>query len=279
MHLYNCGGTNGFSERNKILLSAMQKISVVIICRNEEDEIGRTLQSLRGLTDDIVVLDNGSTDNSKHIIRDSGARLIEESWEGFGKTKNKATSFAKYDWVLNLDADESIDDELKNSLLHLSLQNDHEVFEIKFKNFFGGTYLRFGEWGNDKHVRLFNRRAINWNEAIVHEELILPGDARVKRLGGFVLHYTVKNETEFAAKMLNYGRLNGEKYAREGKRSSWVKVYLAPAFSFLKYYVFKLGFLDGRAGFICAKMSSYYTHVKYARLLELNKMKIGQNKI
>jgi len=251
----------------------MQKISVVIICKDEEDEIGRTLHSLGGLTDDIIVLDNGSTDNTKNIVRDSGARLIEESWEGFGKTKNKATSFAKYDWVLNLDADESIDEELKKSLLNLSLQNDNEVFEIKFKNFLGNAYLRFGEWGWDRHIRLFNRKRVNWNEAIIHERLTSPPGIRTKKLKGFVLHYTVKNEVEFAGKMQKYGLLNAEKYAKEGKRSSWVKIYLAPVFSFLKYYVFQLGFLDGRAGFICAKMSSYYTHIKYARLLELNKAK------
>jgi len=251
----------------------MQKISVVIICKNEEGEIGRTLQSLRGLTDDIVVLDNGSTDNSKNVIRASGARLVEDSWEGFGKTKNKATGFANYDWILNLDADESIDEELKTSLLNEMLQNDNEVFEIRFKNFLGDKYLRFGEWGSDRHIRLFNRKKVNWNEAIVHEGLVLPPGIGIKKLKGFVLHYTVKNEAEFAAKMLKYGLLNAEKYAREGKASSWSKIYLAPVFSFLKYYVFKLGFLDGHAGFICAKMSSYYTHIKYARLLELNRDK------
>jgi glycosyltransferase involved in cell wall biosynthesis len=256
----------------------MQKISVVIVCKDEEDEIGRTLQSLAGLTDDIVVLDNGSTDNTKNIVRELGARLEEESWEGFGKTKNKATRFAKYDWILNLDADESIDKELKNALLNLPLQDDDEVFEIKFKNFFGDTYLRFGEWGSDRHIRLFNRRKVNWNEAIVHEGLIFAPGIRIKKLKGFVLHYTVKNKAEFAAKMQKYGLLNAEKYAREGKRSSWLRIYLAPVFTFLKYYVFQLGFLDGRAGFICAKMSSYYTHIKYARLIELNKVK-KQNKI
>ena len=251
----------------------MQKISVVIVCKDEEDEIGRTLQSLAGLTDDIVVLDNGSTDNTKNIVRELGARLEEESWEGFGKTKNKATRFAKYDWILNLDADESIDKEIKNSLLNLPLKNDDEVLEIEFKNFFGDTYLRFGEWGSDRHIRLFNRRKVNWNEAIVHESLTFPPGTRIKKLKGFVLHYTVKNKDEFASKMLRYGLLNAEKYAREGKRSSWLRIYLAPVFTFLKYYVFELGFLDGRAGFICAKMSSYYTHIKYARLLELNKVK------
>jgi glycosyltransferase involved in cell wall biosynthesis len=257
----------------------MQKISVVIICKNEEGQIGRTLQSLYGLTDDIVVLDNGSTDGTKNIVRKAGARLIEETWQGFGKTKNKAIAFAKYDWILNLDADESIDNELKTSLLRQDLQNDSEVFQIKFKNFLGEKYLRFGEWGGDKHVRLFNRKKTNWNEAVVHEGLIFPPNVKIKKLKGFVLHYTVKNKEEFASKMRRYGLLNAEKYAESGKRSSWVKVYLSPLFSFLKYYIFKLGFLDGRAGFVCAEMTSYYTYIKYARLLELNKMKNRQNKI
>ena len=251
----------------------MQKISVVIICKDEEENIGRTLQSLAGLTDDIVVVDNGSTDNTKNIVRDLGAKLVEDSWEGFGKTKNKATNFAKYDWILNLDADEAIDEELKDSLLNLPLKNIDQVFEIRFKNFIGDTYLRFGEWGTDRHIRLFNRRKVNWNEANVHEGLTLAPGITVKKLKGFVLHYTVKNEAEFAGKMLRYGLLIAEKYAREGKRSSWLRIYLAPMFTFIKYYVFKLGFLDGRAGFICAKMSSYYTYIKYARLLELNKVK------
>ncbi len=251
----------------------MQKISVVIICKNEEEEIGRCLQSLQGLTDDIVVLDNGSTDDTKDIVRKAGARLIEESWEGFGKTKNKATSFAKYNWVLNLDADESPDEELKQALLSLPLDDDNEVFEIKFKNFLGNKYLRFGEWGTDKHIRLFNRTKIRWKEAMVHEGLLLPPGIRIKKLKGFILHYTVKDEAEFADKMLRYALLNAEKYAEQGKKSSWINIYGTPLFSFLKYYIFKLGFLDGRAGYVCAKMNSYYTFKKYARLLELNKVK------
>jgi glycosyltransferase involved in cell wall biosynthesis len=251
----------------------MQKISVVIICKNEEDEIGRCLRSLLGLTDDTVVLDNGSTDNTKDIVREAGARLIEDSWEGFGKTKNKATRMAKYDWVLNLDADESIDEELKQELLSLPLDDDKDVFEMKFKNFLGNKYLRFGEWGGDKHIRLFNRDKVSWNEARVHEGLMLPPDVQVRKLKGYVLHYTVKNEAEFADKMQRYAFLNAEKYAEQGKKSSWINVYGAPLFSFVKYYIFKLGFLDGRAGYVCAKMNSYYTFIKYARLLELNKVK------
>lgn len=256
----------------------MQKISVVIICKNEQEHIGRCLESLNGLTDDIVVLDNGSTDDTKNIVRKAGVRLIEESWEGFGKTKNKATRSAKYDWILNLDADESIDGELKNSLLHLSLNNDTEVFEIAFKNFLGDKYLRFGEWGGDKHIRLFNRTRVNWNEAIVHERLGLPPTVTVSRIKGYVLHYTARDVGEFAAKMLQYALLNAEKYSKDGVKASRIKVYIAPVFSFIKYYVFKIGFADGLPGFICAKMSSYYTFIKYARLLELNRSKKAKSK-
>jgi len=259
----------------KILHSAMQKISAVIICKNEEDEIGRCLQSLHGLTDDIVVLDNGSTDDTKNIVRKAGVRLVEESWEGFGATKNKATRIAKYNWVLNLDADESIDEELKKSLLDLSLNNEAEVFELKFRNFFGNKYLRFGEWGGDRHLRLFNRNKVSWNEAIVHEGLLMPPGTKIKKLKGFILHYTVKDVIEFADKMLRYALLNAEKYAEMGKKSSWLNVYGAPVFSFLKYYIFKLGFLDGWAGYVCAKMTSYYTFIKYARLSELNKRELS----
>ena len=251
----------------------MQKISVVIVCKNEEEEIGRCLRSLQGLTDDIVVLDNGSADNTKDIVRNADARLIEDAWEGFGKTKNKATALAKYDWVLNLDADESIDEELKKEILSLTLENDNEVFRLKFKNFLGHKYLRFGEWGADRHIRMFNRIKVRWDEARVHEGLLLPADIHIKNLNGFVLHYTVKDEAELADKMLRYALLNAEKYAEQGKKSSWLNIYGAPVFSFLKYYIFKLGFLDGWAGYVCAKMSSYYTYMKYARLLELNKVK------
>ncbi|HET9823747.1 MAG TPA: glycosyltransferase family 2 protein [Chitinophagaceae bacterium] len=256
----------------------MPKISVVIVCKNEESHIGRCLQSLHGLTDDVVVLDNGSTDNTKNIVRASGVRLIEESWEGFGKTKNKATRFAKYDWILNLDADESIDEQLKNSLLALPLVDDTEVFEIKFKNFLGEKYLRFGEWGRDKHIRLFNRTHVNWNQAIVHESLSLPAGVKINRIQGYVLHYTANDAAELARKMLDYALLNAEKYSEQGKKSSRLNVYFAPMFSFIKYYILRFGFADGLPGFICARMSSYYTFVKYARLLELNKKKKGEGR-
>ena len=249
----------------------LQAFSVVIICKNEAGIIGRTLQSLQGLTDDIVVYDNGSTDGTQSIVQQFNVQLHEGAWEGFGKTKGKATQLAKYDWILNLDADEAIDDELKQSLQQLDAVDEKTVFDLRFKNYLGSKHLKYGEWGGDHHIRLYNRRQVQWNEAPVHENLVLPEGAIIKKLKGFVLHQTMKDMEEYGRKMLHYAMLNADKYYRQGKKASWFKLRLSPAFTFFNYYILKWGFLDGHAGYTCAKMTAWYTFLKYARLRELTK--------
>jgi glycosyltransferase involved in cell wall biosynthesis len=251
----------------------MSKLSVVIVCRNEAGIIGKTLQSLQGLTDDVIVYDNGSTDGTQDMVRSFRVNLHEGSWEGFGKTKEKANRLAKYDWILSLDADESVDDQLKQSLLDLPLDNDLLVYDIPFRNYLGATYLRHGEWGGDHHIRLFNRRQVHWDEAPVHESLVLPAGTSVKKIKGYVLHQTMKDMQDYAHKMVHYAMLNAEKYHRQGKKASWFKLRLSPAFTFFNYYILKLGFLDGHAGYICARMTAWYTFLKYARLKELDSAK------
>jgi glycosyltransferase involved in cell wall biosynthesis len=252
----------------------MQKISVVIVCKNEANVIGETIASFAGLTDDIIVYDNGSKDATREIVRKSNAKLVEGSWEGFGKTKNKANEPAKYDWILSLDADEAIDEELKKNLLQLDLADEKKVYELKFKNFFGHKWLRFGEWGTDKHIRIFNRKHIKWNDAEVHEALLIPDGVQVITVKGYVLHKTAPDSITYENKMKKYAQLNAKKYFLHGKRSSKLKIYLAPAFSFIKNYIFKLGFLDGKEGFDCARINALYTFIKYKKLLELNRKKM-----
>lgn len=247
----------------------MQKLSVVIICKNEADVIGQTLLSFSGLTDDIVVYDNGSTDGTQEKVKHTGAKLYQGCWEGFGKTKNKANALARYDWILSLDADEAMDEELKNNLLQLDLADETKVYKLQFKNFLGNKWLRFGEWGTDKHIRLFNRKRVKWNDASVHEALVFSEGYRIDSLKGYVLHKTAANAAEYKNKMRKYAALNAEEYFRQEKRSSSMKQYLSPAFSFLKNYFFKLGFLDGREGFDCARINALYTFLKYKKLKEL----------
>ncbi|MBA2500671.1 MAG: glycosyltransferase family 2 protein [Chitinophagaceae bacterium] len=250
-------------------------VSVVIICKNEVGQIYKCIQSVITFTDDIVVYDSGSTDGTQQLVTDSGARLIEGEWLGFGLTKKKATEMARYDWILNLDADEIPDAKLKQNLQQISFNDPKIVYRIRFKNFLGNQHLRFGEWGNDKHVRIFNRTQVNWNDASVHESLLLSPQISIETLPGFVLHYTVKNVADYAAKTIRYGLLNAEKYHLTGKRSSVIKIYLAPVFAFIKYYFFFLGFLDGINGLICARMTAYYTFIKYIRLKELHQESQG----
>jgi len=244
-------------------------ISVVIIAKNEAHVIGNTLQSLQGVIHDVVVVDSGSTDETMKICKQFNASVIETIWKGYGINKNKGIVVAKHDWILSLDADEAIDEELKHSLQQLSLQNEHEVFNIRFKNFFCNKRMRFGEWGFDSHIRLFNRRQAKWDEAAVHESLLLPAGAKITTLKGNVLHYTVRNRQEYADKMNNYAMMNAKKYFESGKKPNFFKQYFSPAFSFLQHYIFRLGFLDGTEGYIIARTTARYTFLKYSYLNDM----------
>lgn len=247
----------------------MQSLSVVIVCKNEADIIATTLQSLQGLTDDVVVYDNGSTDDTVAIARQFPVKVYEGAWEGFGKTKNNAIALARHDWILSLDADEAIDDELKNTLRASSFSDDMVLYEIKFKNFFGDQWLKHGEWGNDKHIRLFNRKKVSWDEAPVHEELVFPEGTRIDKLKGYIQHHTATDLEKYKVKLFKYAALNAKKYYEQGKRAGVLKKYASAFFSFVQNYIFRAGFLDGKAGYRCAKMSTGYTFLKYAKLREL----------
>lgn len=251
----------------------MNSFSIVIVCKNEAAVIGQTLESLQGLSDDTLVYDNGSTDGTQEIVRRFAVKLVEGSWEGFGKTKRKALALAQYDWVLFLDADEAVDPILKQSLQQWQVPLEPTVYEMAFRNYFKDKPLRFGEWGTDYHVRLFNRQQVNWDEAPVHEQLQIPeGTARL-RMKGFILHRTLQSVEAYQKKMENYARLGAEKYYRQGKRSGWLKRFFSPAFSFLSSYIFKLGFLDGKEGFQSARIIAAYTARKYKLLQEMQQSK------
>lgn len=256
----------------------MHRLSVVIVCKNEAHIIGNTLQSLQGLTDDIIVYDNGSTDETVAIAKKFPARVYEGEWTGFGKTKNKAIALARHDWILNLDADEAIDEELKRSLPGLSLNNDEVVYKINFKNFFGKKWLKYGEWGNDWHIRFFNRNKLSWDEAPVHEELVYSKGTRVEKIKGNILHYTATDLEKYKLKLMKYAELNALKYYEKGKKAGSLKKYFSTVFSFFQNYIFRAGFLDGKAGYQCAVLMAGYTFKKYARLRELNRQSVICNK-
>ncbi len=245
------------------------KISIVVVCKNEAGVIERLLQTVQAISDDIVVYDNGSTDGTVEIAQHYGVNLHQGKWLGFGKTKHKAVTLAKHDWILSLDADEVPDEALLRELKAMPLDDAETVYDIRFKNFLGSKHLKRGEWGGDHHIRLFNRRHVNWNEARVHEELVIPRRVRVKKLKGSILHYTMKDMADYSTKMVHYALLNAEKYFERGKKVTWLRRRFSPALGFFVNYILRFGFLDGWEGYVVARTTAFYTFLKYARLHEL----------
>jgi glycosyltransferase involved in cell wall biosynthesis len=231
------------------------------------------------VSDDIVVVDSGSTDGTQQIVTASGARLIETT-DGMvtGPIKTKALQRPKHDWILSIDADEIIDEMLIHELKSLVFTDTSIVYNLRFRAFFGDKMIRFGEWAKEEHIRLYNRRVVNWDTAQVHESLQLPEITELITLNGYIHHYTSRNLQELAAKTLHYAMLNAAKYHRQGKKAGWLRCRLSGPFHSLSITSCGSDFLDGEAGYTIAKMNAWYTWMKYTELRELNKGRCGNLK-
>ena len=248
----------------------MSSFSIVIVAKDAEDKIGRLLNSLQGLTDDVIVSDTGSTDATVMIAEKAGAKVYRLPWKGYGRSKNEAIAYAKYDWILSLDSDEKLDATLYRQLQQWQPPAETTVYQVLWKNYFGGQWIRHSDWGNSWKKRLFNKAVVKWDDAIAHEDLVSDQPLQFVKFEGYLEHYTFKDSKEYAFKMINSAMITAEKYHRMGKKAGFMKLIFAPGFIFLKTYFFKLGFLDGYKGWMIAKTTSYYTFIKYARLNELN---------
>ncbi len=251
------------------------KISVVIICKNGSARIAETLASVQGIGEEILLYDSGSTDNSVEIAKAYGARIAYGDWEGYGRNRYKASQLATYDWILMIDTDEVLDAELKKAIVCIDLTKEHLVYNMRYKNFYGSKEIKFGEWGNDAHIRMANRKTVQIDQEIVHEKLFLQPGLHIKTLAGFIKHYTVNNSIDYARKAMEYASLSADKYLKQGKHASFIKIYIAPLFAFVQNYFFKMGFRDGWKGFVCAGMTAWYTFMKYAKLKELERQSIS----
>lgn len=247
----------------------MVSVSIVIITKNEAATIAACVEKCGLISDDIVVIDNDSVDGTPAIAGACGCRVFNKTWDGYGANKNKGIYAAKYDWILSIDADEMPDVELAISLHELKFDNPGIVYDIKFRSYFGQKAIRFGSWGRDHHIRLFNRNSIRWSETTVHETLVMPHNIAIKKLAGHIHHYSVKDAAEYDSKSSFYAKLSAKKYFYAGKKASAVKLYISPVFGFIKNYIFYLGFLDGREGWEIAKSTVKNTRRKYLYLSQL----------
>ena len=251
----------------------MPPLSVVIICKNAAATVPRTIRSARTVSDDIVVVDSGSTDGTQGLVKTAGGRLIQSEWLGYGGTKNLGNRAARHDWILSLDADEALSEELVNSIRAIDWSNKNAVYTIKRLNYFGAQPIRFGEWRNDWVDRLFHREVVEWDAAPVHENLVIPLSADIIKLKGVLHHYTASSLEAYKKKLDQYAQLMAERYYARGKYSSALKIYGAPVFSFVKYFVFQLGLLDRKSGWEIARAHALYTYKKYKELRRLNRQR------
>ncbi|ASU35165.1 glycosyltransferase family 2 protein [Mucilaginibacter xinganensis] len=257
----------------------MVPVSVVIIAKSTADIIEGCIENARKITDDVIIIYNGPEEDTLHAATNSGCRVYKKTWEGYGANKNKGADEARYNWILSIDADEVPDDGLISAIQNLNFKDKNVVYDIKFRSHFGGKLIRFGSWGRDHHIRLFNRELVKWSETLIHEKLTLPKYVRKKKIKGHIHHYSAKGAGEFDLKCSYYAKLSAEKYFRDGKKAGIVKLYFSPIFGFLKNYIFSLGFLDGRAGWVIAATIMKNTRRKYLFLSQIENLPVNQTEL
>jgi glycosyltransferase involved in cell wall biosynthesis len=247
----------------------MNPISVVIIAKNEAANIQDCVKSALQVSNDIIVADSGSEDLTQDLSIQAGARLLQVTWKGYGQTRNEAAKFAENEWILALDADERLTTQLALSINNLSLANNNIIYGFKIKSFLGSKKIKFGEWGRQKIYRLYNRQHAQWDSKLVHEKITGRNITR-KIIPGELFHYTMKDLEEFKSKTILYATLSAKKYAAGQKKATWIKRFISPVFSIIQNYIFRLGFLDGKEGWIIALTSAKYVFLKYKFLHQLN---------
>lgn len=245
-------------------------LSLVVITYNEEDNIVRLLDAVKNEADEIIIVDSFSTDRTKEICMQHYPEVsfFEKKFNGYGEQKNYALSLCSEEWILFLDADEVPDEALKQSIqkIVLSQNTEFDVYKAKFINHLGIHLIKFGGWGNVCRERLFKKGCAKYSDDKVHEFLIT--DKRAGILEGKLDHYTYKSIYHHVTKINKYSDMMAEKMFERGKKINRFKIIVSPVFEFLKVFIFKLGFLDGFAGFYVAKTMSYYTFLKYIKLRE-----------
>ena len=249
----------------------MPWFSVVIITKNEEKNIRRCLESVKDLTDDIVVVDSQSVDKTEQICNSYDVRFLQREFDGYGNQKNWGNNEAKYDYILSIDADEELSDQLRNSIQNRSLPSDNQAFIVKRKSNYCGKWINHSGWYPDKKIRLWNKNFGRWNLDLVHEKLVLDEGVKSILLDGDLLHYPFRNVEEHLLQIDLFTSLRARSDFMKGKKAAWLKKIFFPPIRFLKLYFFKLGFLDGKNGWIICWNSAYASYLRYSKLRTLNR--------
>ena len=259
------------------------KISVVIITLNEEINLKRTLDSVILLNNpnlnietEIIIIDSGSNDSTQIIANQYTNLFFFNQWKGYADQKNFGLTKSTGEWILFLDADEVLTNEIVKEIQHIcSLNNISVAYELKRKTFYLGKLLNYA-WYPDIKTRLVSKASIPiWKGDFVHETLKFNDNSKINyvTLENYLIHYSYKNIENHFQKTINYAKLSALDYYNREKKFSYFNLIINPIYAFIRLYIIRKGFLDGFAGFVAGFSTFYYTFMKYIFLKELEKSK------
>ena len=243
-------------------------ISAIVVCFNEERNIGPCLESLRWC-DEIVVVDSFSTDRTVEVARRYTDRVMQRAWAGYRDQKAFAHSQASRDWVLLVDADERVTPELRDEIQQ-AMDRDgarYAGYAVPRLVFYLGRWWRRGGWYPDYDIRLFRRERATWGGSDPHEKILVEGE--VRRLRSPLHHFSYRNIDDHIERINRFTSISAAELRKQGGNWRWTDALLRPPFRFFKSYVLKRGFMEGFAGFYVAVTGAVYVFLKYAKLWEL----------
>lgn len=254
----------------------MPKISAVIITYNEEKFIDKCLSSLVGIADEIIVVDSFSTDATEEICKKYNVRFIQHPFEGYRDQKNYALQQTTNKNILSLDADEALSDELRVSILGIKDKWKYDGYLFNRQNIYCGKWIKHSQWYPDRQLRLFHSDQGQFGELNVHEKFMMSNGARVGKLKGDILHWPFLSRQHYIDKMNKYALIGGREFHKAGRKATIFTPYIHYIWGFIRSYIIKLGFLDGREGFFICSVSAKSTFNKYRTLMQLNKNGISK---
>ncbi|MCO6400550.1 MAG: glycosyltransferase family 2 protein [Verrucomicrobia bacterium] len=249
-------------------MKSLPKVSACVTTFNEEANIRCCLESLRWC-DEIVVVDSFSSDRTVEICKEFTPRVYQHKWLGYIGQKNLIRGMASHEWILFVDADEEVSADLREEIRAELAANDGSVAGYRFPRMVNylGRWIRHGEWYPDIKLRLFLKSKGHSGGTEPHDQVIVDGGVRTLR--GKLYHYTYANMHEHLETMNRFSGITAQEKFRANSGFRWVDFLIRPPFRFLKAYILRRGFLDGRRGFLIALVSAFGVCMKYAKLWEL----------
>lgn len=247
----------------------MDKISAVIITHNASATIGKCIDALKAVSDEIIVIDSFSTDSTAEICKQKEITFFQQSWLGYGPQKNFGINKSSNDYILSIDADEIISDELATSILNEKKTGFTGLYSFLFLHYYYIDFAKHGVSKPETKTRLFNKNNVRWNEREVHEALIIPREEKIKQLRGYLFHYSYTSISHQIKKLNNYTSLGATELFKKGKKHFLLKMIFSPPINFIMNYFIRLGFLDGIHGFVLATFAAHESFIKYAKLWEM----------